>query len=149
MKLLSLKPRSLPNSSGRTKKEFVSFQELHSEISARDLGECIDEINPHIEAVNQAEDNYLIKVLRSSKRAILQVLQERLNVVPKNHYTTLWMSLGLAIFGIPLGVVFGLTLNNMAFLGIGLPIGLSIGLAYGAHLDKQAKEQGRQLNYTV
>ena len=50
------------------------------------------------------------------------------------------------IFGIPIGAAFGLSLNNMAFLGIGLPIGMSIGLAMGARMDNKAKEEGRQLD---
>jgi hypothetical protein len=44
--------------------------------------------------------------------------------------------------GIPIGVVFGSILDNMAYLSIGLPIGL----ATGSSMDQKALKEGRQLN---
>ena len=55
----------------------------------------------------------------------------------------------MSAFGIPLGVAFGASLDNMAFLGIGIPIGMAIGMAVGAGMDKKAFEEGRQLNLEI
>ncbi len=56
------------------------------------------------------------------------------------------MSLGMAAFGLPLGVVFGSSTGNMGLLGIGLPIGMVIGMGVGSKMDKKAFEEGRQLD---
>ncbi|MBT8222071.1 MAG: hypothetical protein KJN96_02760 [Eudoraea sp.] len=56
------------------------------------------------------------------------------------------MALGMAVFGVPMGVAFGAALDNMAFLGIGIPIGMAIGIAIGTAMDEQAKKEGRQLD---
>ena len=56
------------------------------------------------------------------------------------------MALGMAAFGVPLGVAFGTSLDDMSFLAIGLPIGMVIGLAVGSGMDKKALEEGRQLD---
>ena len=52
----------------------------------------------------------------------------------------------MTTFGLPIGAALGLSLGNMAFLGIGLPVGMSIGLGIGASMDKKAFEEGRQLD---
>jgi hypothetical protein len=69
--------------------------------------------------------------------------------VPKNHYRNVWLALGIAAFGVPLGVVFGASLGNMGYLAIGIPFGLSIGLAIGTGLDKKAADEGRQLDVEI
>jgi hypothetical protein len=45
--------------------------------------------------------------------------------------------------------VFGIGLDNMAFLGLGLPIGLAIGAVLGLRMDKKAFEEGRQLDVKI
>ena len=67
----------------------------------------------------------------------------------KNHYRNTWLALGMAAFGIPLGVAFGMSLRNLAFLGIGLSIGLAIGIAVGTGMDKKAFEEGRQMDLEI
>jgi len=53
-------------------------------------------------------------------------------------YTGVGIAIGLAI-GAGLGVVFGIALDNMAFMSIGVGAGLSIGVAIGAGLDARNK----------
>ena len=77
---------------------------------------------------------------------MIQVLEKEQKLVPKNYYRKIWLILGMSAFGLPLGVVFGFALDNMAFLGIGLPIGMVIGMAFGAQMDKKAEKEGRQIN---
>ena len=55
----------------------------------------------------------------------------------------------MAAFGLPIGAGFGASLQNMAFLGIGLPIGMAIGMAIGTGMDKKAFEEGRQLDLEI
>jgi hypothetical protein len=55
------------------------------------------------------------------------------------------MAIGMAVFGIPLGVVFGMSPGNMAFIGIGLPIGLGV----GSEKDKKAFREDRQLDIEI
>jgi adenine/guanine phosphoribosyltransferase-like PRPP-binding protein len=55
---------------------------------------------------------------------ILKTIEKELNIVPKNHFWNLWMILGMSAFGFPLGVAFALSIDNLAFIGIGLPVGM-------------------------
>lgn len=102
----------------------------------------------HINAISNSEKE-LKKELRKSQSSILHKIEKELKLVPKNHYRNTWLAIGMAAFGIPLGVVFGAALGNMGFLGIGLPIGMVIGLAVGTQMDKKAFEEGRQLDLEI
>ena len=42
--------------------------------------------------------------------------------------------------------MFGFALNNLAFLGIGLPIGIAVGIALGSSKDQEALKKGLQLD---
>jgi hypothetical protein len=48
--------------------------------------------------------------------------------------------------GLPIGAALGISLNNIALLGIGLPIGMIYGYFVGKRLDKKAQTEGRQLD---
>ena len=106
-------------------------------------------INEMIAGLNNftGPDPELAKQAQSAQIGILNLLENDLQIVPKNHFQGKWLGLGMAAFGIPLGVVFGAALGNMAFLGIGLPIGLAIGIAIGTSKDRQSLEEGRQLDW--
>jgi hypothetical protein len=77
----------------------------------------------------------------------LKLLEKEQKIVPKKHYQTLWMVLGMSSFGLPMGVAFGLALGNIGLMGLGLPIGMGIGLAMGTKMDKKALAEGRQLAF--
>jgi hypothetical protein len=111
-----------------------------------------------VETINQDIDNLnsfsgsgdeLRKLITKKQTGILKVLEKELKLVPKNHYRNLWMVLGMSVFGIPMGVAFGASLGNMAFLGIGLPIGMVIGIAMGTGMDKKAHNEGRQIDMEI
>jgi hypothetical protein len=110
--------------------------------------EIITVVNTKIDQLNAISnsDKELKKQLRTAQTSILNKVEKELKLVPKNHYRSTWLALGMAAFGIPLGVIFGLSLGNMGFLGIGLPIGMVIGLSVGTAMDKKALEEGRQLD---
>ena len=85
------------------------------------------------------------KTLGRATSSLLSYLEKEHDLVPPAHYQNQWMSLGLAAFGLPIGVVMGTIMDNMAFIGIGLPLGLAIGLSIGSGKDKEAAREGRQL----
>ncbi|WP_026966195.1 hypothetical protein [Algoriphagus terrigena] len=108
-------------------------------------------INEIIAGVNDfpGPDSELVKQFKSAQAGILKLLETDLKIVSKNHYQLQWLALGMAAFGIPLGVVFGTSLGNMGLMGIGLPIGMAIGIAVGTAKDKQAADEGRQLDWVA
>lgn len=103
-----------------------------------------------IEQLNQItiERNYF-KQLRASQKRILDLLEKKLQIVPKNHYRNQWMVLGMTAFGLPFGVVFANAIGNLGFMGIGLPIGIGIGIAIGTAKDNKTASQGKQLDITL
>ncbi|PHN04033.1 hypothetical protein CRP01_24435 [Flavilitoribacter nigricans DSM 23189 = NBRC 102662] len=105
-------------------------------------------INTEINDINTfpGEGKDLKRKIRAVRTSILKIVEKELKLVPRNYYRNQWMALGMSVFGIPLGVVFGSALGNLAFLGIGLPIGMSIGLAVGTNMDQKAQKEGRQLD---
>lgn len=106
------------------------------------------DFEPHLERLPHQfaleKPNY--RQLQNIKADLLKVFQKEYGMVGPGHYRTLWLSIGMAVFGIPFGLIFSSALNNFAFLGIGLPIGLSIGIAIGTAKDKQAQQAGKVIH---
>ena len=148
MKIISPLERSDFNPP-KLEKRYQKFQTLISEIQNREIPETVSMgINEKIEALNQVSgtDHNFSTKLRKTQSSIVNILLKEVKIVPKNYYRNLWLGLGMAVFGVPLGVAFGAALDNMAFLGIGLPMGMAIGIAVGTAMDEQAKKEGRQLD---
>ena len=105
-------------------------------------------INSYTNTLNNISDESddLTKKFNKFYKKILFIAANELKLVTKNYYRNLWMAVGMASFGITLGLVFGIVFKNMAFMGIGLPFGFSIGLALGTGLDKKAEDEGRVLD---
>jgi hypothetical protein len=89
------------------------------------------------------------KIIRRTQSRILILIEKELKLVTKNHYRNTWLAVGMSAFGLPIGVVFGAILENMAFIGIGLPLGMAIGIAVGTAMDKKASENGKQLDLEI
>jgi hypothetical protein len=133
-------------------KVYTQFVELLKELKTRDLTEnLISLINLSVDKINASttESKQLKKLIKQEQTLILKQLEKEMKIVPINYYRNLWLVLGMTAFGLPLGVSFGLSIGNIAFLGIGLPIGMVIGIAVGSNMDKKALEEGRQLNFEV
>src|SRR6056297_113043 len=144
-----LEPIQRPELTDKTKSAYEQFERLVLEIKKKKLPEEIElVINKHITQLNSITDTdkILRNEIRKEQSKIVGLLAQKLKIVPINYFRKTWFVLGMTVFGIPIGAAFGLSLNNMAFLGIGLPIGMSIGLAMGARMDNKAKEEGRQLD---
>ncbi len=144
-----LEPIQRPELSGKTKASYEQFERLILEIKKKKLPEEIElVINRQISSLNSAtgSEKILRTEIRKEQSKIVGLLARKLKIVPINYFRKTWFVLGMTVFGIPIGAAFGLSLNNMAYLGIGLPVGMSIGLAVGTKMDIKAKEEGRQLD---
>ncbi|WP_222845801.1 hypothetical protein [Flavilitoribacter nigricans] len=133
----------------KLEKEYRILEEIIQELRSREIPEDIlVRINTEINDINTfpGEGKDLKRKIRAVRTSILKIVEKELKLVPRNYYRNQWMALGMSVFGIPLGVVFGSALGNLAFLGIGLPIGMSIGLAVGTNMDQKAQKEGRQLD---
>ncbi|MCC5928690.1 MAG: hypothetical protein JJU28_05535 [Cyclobacteriaceae bacterium] len=131
---------------------YAQLQNYLAELDKKNLPEnIIVFLNQQIDALNTKPDTdeKLLKHIKSAQSNMVSQLEKELKLVPLHYYRNTWMVLGMASFGIPLGMLFGLSLGNMAFLSIGLPIGLAIGLAVGAGMDKKAMDEGRQLDIEI
>ena len=75
---------------------------------------------------------------------MLKFIKEKLALVPKGHYASLWM-----VFGMLGGVVISSAFGSTGFLGMaqgmGISMGMLIGIIIGTNLDKQAEKNGNQL----
>lgn len=152
MNIIELKERQITASETKLTAIYFQLGELLSELGKKELSlNSIELINECVEIVNNSslEDKKLIKLIKEKQTAILKQVEKEHKIVPKNYYRNLWMLFGMSGIGLPIGVVFGLTINNIGMLGIGLPIGMGIGLAIGASLDKKALNQGKQLDLEI
>ena len=147
MKLTDLKPRPAIKNNTKLNNKYLQFEEFIAALKHKDLSNnVITTLNGLLEELNRVSDTELKKELRKKQASIIKILEKEEKIVPKNYYRNLWLALGMSVFGIPMGVIFGVLFENMAFLGIGLPIGMAIGIAVGTQMDKKAFEEGRQLD---
>ena len=113
--------------------------------------ETVDLINQEIEQLNSIAgiDIYFLKATKEKENIVIKLVEKKHKIVPKNYYKKLWMILGMSVFGVPMGVAFGLSIGNLGMLGISLPIGMAIGVGVGSNMDKNAFNEGRQLDFEV
>lgn len=152
MEINALKVRKSIESNKKLTDLHAQFEKLLSELRKRDLPDkVVQSINNNIDLIDPAmePEKAYFKQFRKTQTDILRLIEKELKLVPKNHYRNVWLALGIAAFGVPLGVVFGASLGNMGYLAIGIPFGLSIGLAIGTGLDKKAADEGRQLDVEI
>jgi hypothetical protein len=136
----------------KAQKAYVKFAELLKELKSKDLPtETVILVNAELDKLNLifSTDKKFFRLIKDKENKILRLIENKHKIVPINYYRNLWMLLGMSSFGIPLGVVFGFSIGNLALLGIGIPIGMAIGIGFGTYLDKKANEEGRQLQYKV
>ena len=149
MKIGALKNRQGNEANKKLFNLYYQFTQLISELRQKPLSKSlIESINREISQLNTIDNsapNLRMTIIKMQTR-IIRLVEKETKIVPKNYYRNIWLPLGMASIGVPIGVVIGLSLKNMGFLVIGLPIGLLIGIAIGTSLDKKALKEGRQLN---
>jgi len=152
MKIIELKQLPEIQENVKLKEAYTLFEKLLSELRKRDLPDgLVMSFNKYIEELNSASisADEMRKKIEKTQSEIIRLLEKEVKLVPKNYYRNIWLALGIAVFGIPIGIVFGAILENMTFLAIGLPIGLVIGVAVGAGMDNKAGKEGRQLDVEI
>lgn len=152
MPLKKLLERPDLNPGKRTRGKIENFHELLVAIGQRDLPDsAVGALNLKVDALNamRGTEKEYRKALVNTEYKILKFLEKQHKIVPKNHYQKTWLALGMAVFGIPIGVAMGTALGNMGFIGIGIGIGLALGIAVGTGMDKKARDEGRQLEFEV
>lgn len=130
----------------------IQIEYILNDLNNRDLPDyVVNSINAAVEELNATTktEYALHKLLKQKQTDIVKVLEKELKIVPINYYRNLWMVVGMAAFGLPLGVAFGTAIGSMGMMGIGLPIGMVIGIAVGTKFDKRAHEDGRQLSVEI
>lgn len=148
MKLTELHIKDL-NSNDSSFEVYTKLQNLLQILQTKELPDhVIATINCETGIINTSSDSgkSLKMTIQKKQSRIVKLLEKEVKLVPKNHYKMIWLAIGMSAFGIPIGVAFGTSMGNMAFLGIGLPIGLGIGVAIGTQMDQKAKQEGRQLD---
>lgn len=149
MKIKALNAGKYKGKSDKLDLRIDTFQIIIAELNNKEIPENIaSQINSHVDSLNASTDDEKTfkKQLYKTQTKILALVKKELKVVPKNHYRTIWLALGMAVFGVPIGVSYGAATNNMGLLAVGIPIGMVIGMAIGAGMDKKAKQEGKQLN---
>lgn len=152
MTIIELIQKPENDSNIKLKEAYLQFEKLLMELRKRELPvSFLVSINKDIEELNSTSKsgNELRKIVKDKQTRIIKVLEKDLKLVPQNYYRNIWLAVGMTAFGLPLGVAIGLSLKNMAFIGIGLPIGLPIGILVGTRMDKKAFKEGRQLDLEI
>lgn len=133
-----------------TQKVMNNLSNLLSELENREVNALVVEtVNAKVNELNSIPDSQIKKTGKKTYRELINLVKKEHGWVPKGYYQTMWIGLGMAVFGVPMGVAFSSSLGNTAFIGIGIPIGMAIGIAIGAGKDKDAAEKGLQLNVKV
>ena len=148
MELLPLTQKQKFENEPKLEKKLKSLNQLLDELKSKSLKEeVISEINQWVNQINDThEHKQLKKTARKNYHKIITLLLKKEKLTPKGYYRNIWMAIGMSTFGVPLGTTFGIAMENMAFIGIGIPIGLAIGLALGTEMDNKAAKKGTQLN---
>ena len=152
MEIKELKKRPGIEQNTKLDKAYIQFNTLLAELRKKSLPEeIVKSINDRIDHINSisGSEKEPRAQIRKVQTSILKLIEKKLKLVPKNHYRNTWLAVGMSAFGLPIGVVFGASLGNMAFLGVGLPIGMAMGIAVGSGMDKKALEEGRQIDLEI
>ena len=152
MNISELKKKPAIDKNIKLEATYLQFEKLLIELRKKVVpDEIVITINKDIEELNafSGSGDELRKIVRKKQTRIIKLLEKELKLVPGNYYRNLWLAVGMAVFGIPIGAAFGASFGNMAFLGIGLPIGMVIGMAVGTGMDKKAFKEGRQIDLEI
>lgn len=135
----------------RHRQKYLRLQELMERLTTFELSDNLcEKLNVEIQKINSSEgDQDILKQLRKSQNRILSILERDAKIVTKHHYRNMWLALGLAVFGVPVGVVLGSVLDNMGLMGVGFPFGMFIGIMLGNYMDKRAESEGRQIDIAM
>lgn len=150
MQYTEIKRKNWADENIKAQQAYDSYDRLLKAISEKEIPEKIQKIvEMEISEVNAFEEGQgsVFVFIKKSQVTLLSVLESELGIVAKNHYRNQWMALGLAAFGIPLGVVLGMLADNYGLMGLGMAIGLPVGMLIGKKKDDKAAADGKQLDF--
>ncbi|WP_299119509.1 hypothetical protein [uncultured Tenacibaculum sp.] len=151
MIFISLKKKEPFISDKNVLKAFNKIENTLSVLETLPLSDSsISQINKDLEEINKFEGElkkYRNKLIVKNHN-ILELVRKNHGYVHEKYYQNQWMVLGMSLFGVSFGTIFGMLLGNIALLGIGLPFGMLLGIAIGKEKDKKAKQEGKQLKIT-
>lgn len=148
MKLIPIHLQEFPAEEEKLNKWVLRYKQLLHQLSLREIPDhVVVKINGKTEELNAlgVSPKELSKAVQKKQEEIIRLIGKEMKLVPKHHYRNMWMAIGIAAFGIPIGTAFGSSVDNLGILGVGLPIGLAI----GAGIDQKAFEEGRQIDLEV
>jgi hypothetical protein len=152
MHITDLRTRPELHNDPKTSALYDQFRALLRELNKKPLTpEVIESVSQDVADINATtrSGNELRKFLKHKQSKIIKLVEQELKIVPKKHYRNLWLVIGMSSFGLPLGLVFGLLMDNLGLMAIGLPVGMAMGMAVGSNMDKKAFQEGRQLDVTI
>jgi len=117
------------------------FQELQKKgVQPSELDEYLKELKTLLD-----QSDLKPRLVTRYYTKLLSFIQKTHGYVTEKYYQNQWLAIGMTVFGMPFGLIFSFSLDNFAYIGVGLPVGMSIGIAIGIQKDKQAKAEGKQL----
>ncbi len=136
----------------RLTKTYTQFDQLLKELAKKEIPIfIIDTINQAVDEVNTSSlpENEWRRLIKKNQWNLLKLVEKELKIVPLNYYRNLWLAIGMAAFGVPIGMAMQASSESSGYLAIGFPIGMLIGMVLGSRLDKKAFEEGRQLDVEI
>ncbi|WP_296619364.1 hypothetical protein [Marivirga sp.] len=149
MPINNLNPEYQESQNSLLKKRVLKFEQLLEALNEKEISESVlNVINVETDRLNKIQSKSALPLqIQKSIQEILKITEKELNLVSENHYTFLWIVLGMAVFGLPIGILAALALDNLAFMSLGLGFGMAIGISVGAYKDNQANKEGRQIAF--
>ena len=151
MEIHELNKRPNIEQNRKLNKTFIQLEKLIFELKTKVIpDEIVIFINKNIEEINLLtnSDKELKKQIKKKQTRILKLIEKELNLVTKNHYRNTWFIIGMAM-GVAFGSALGSSSGNTTLLALGIPIGFTIGIAIGTSKDKEAKDNGLQLDIEI
>lgn len=152
MMLINLSTKFESLNDEKLSKLIAGLRSLIIELQTRDLPDStIEVLNVEIEKINSLElsEPKLRRLSSIAQDTIIRVLEKKHKIVPNGYYKRYWMALGMVIYGLPFGLAISLPFGTIGLMAVGFPLGLAIGMAVGSDMDKKAKAEGRQLEFSV
>jgi hypothetical protein len=146
--IITLEDRKGIADNKRLANDFHYFQSLINALNKKKIpDDMTSSINRVIGFINSlhASDKIMIRKIEEGERIILELVEKRLGLVPKKHYFNYWITMGVTLYGLPIGVLMYFLLGSLVYIAVGLPIGMMIGIYRGNRKDKKAETEGKQL----
>lgn len=152
MQITELKPRPEIGGNSKVNNPYEQFKNIIIELNKKEIpASTIEKMNVEIQLMNsfRGTDDELKKLIRNKQNQVLKIAEKDTKIVVKNHHRNIWLPVGMTVFGLPIGVAFGMAIDNMAMMATFLPIGMFVGIIVGSLLDQKAQKEGRQLDLNL